>query len=80
MSCAEGLCIICSVRGVLCEINMSPAGTSLSRVAHAAAHNTPRVRCVSAGGATVPLADIFIPHSRDWKGEEGDAKAGKREF
>ena len=55
----------------------STAGTSLSRVAHAAAHNTPEGRCVSAGGSTVPLADIFIPHSRDRKGKEGYAKAGK---
>ena len=63
----------------------STAGTSLSRVAHAAAHaskerrlNTPEGRCVSAGGSTVPACgQIHSSPGRSSKGRKARERAGK---
>ena len=62
----------------------STAGTSLSRVAHAAAHaskrrrlNTPEGRCVSAGGSTVPACGQI--HSSPDRTFKGKVSAGKLE-
>ena len=63
------------------EMYQSTAGTSLSRVAHAAARaskrrrlNTPEGRCVSAGGSTVPACGQI--HSSQ-TGPQRGGKTGK---